>query len=194
MIYIFDVDGVLANFRHGYNKVCAERFGTPMEYEVVQWDTNPPGLTREQEATAWLHIQKTPAWWVSLDPLISQDTFHKIDELVDYHDVYFVTNRYGPFVKRQTEDWLKHFGIWRPTVIISKDKGDVAHALRADVLIDDKAGNVVAVQYLSRKTKPFILDAPYNRWDSTVVGTKVVRVSSVEEFLIKAEEYGKVKA
>jgi len=49
--------------------------------------------------------------------------------------------------------------------------------------LDDKAGNALAIQYMAPGTKSYLLDAPYNQFDHEVVGSKVIRVKTVDTFL-----------
>jgi hypothetical protein len=102
--------------------------------------------------------------------------------------VYFVTARLGKSVKQQTEQWLQTFGITNPTVLVTTSKADAARVVGATHAIDDKAGNAVAIQYMST-AKSYLLDRPYNRFDNSVVGTKIQRVMTVDEFLCDIEAY-----
>ena len=78
-------------------------------------------------------------------------------------------------------------GVENPAVIISGKKGEFAKVVGATHAIDDKAGNAVYLQYESPKKKSYLLDASYNQFDQKVLGTKVVRVATVDEFLDAVE-------
>lgn len=173
----FDVDGVLANFTEGYNRVAAE-LGRPVL---------PMGPGRHwddyTDADVWKAIKSQPFFWQSLPPLVRPNVFLDIWRLMVDNDVYFVTNRPGMDPKKQTIEWLKGHGILEPTVIVSSRKGDVAEALGVTHAIDDKAGNAIYTAYAAPACQSFLLNYPHNQFDHAVIGRKVTRVFSVDEFL-----------
>lgn len=179
MIVQFDVDGVLADFIGGFCRVYAREHGCafPIPYEVIRWDD----LWNEE---VWAHIKGSDSFWRELPSLATQTELERIARLAyDWDTVYFVTNRPGRFVHFQTVRWLEKRSIFRPTVIVTAKKAEFAVAAGVDYAIDDKAGNAVAIQYIAPKTKSYLLDAPYNRFDHAVLGSKVIRVKAVSEFL-----------
>lgn len=112
--------------------------------------------------------------------------FKRINALQLTHDVYFVTARPGLDVKRQTETWLRLQGIEDPTVVISSKKGEMAKAIGADFSIEDKAGNAVYVSYQS-PGKSYLVNRPYNQFSHEMLGSKVIRIKEIEQFLIAIE-------
>ncbi len=187
MIFVLDVDGVLADFIHGFTRLANDMFGTPV-YSTLQqltWD-NFDGLDKKQISSVWEVIKKSNFFWSSLPPMATKNEFQLLNGLAEQNDVYFATSRPGIRAKYQTEAWLETNGIWNPTVIVTSDKGETAKVVKADALLDDKAGNVIFTQYHSPKTVPYIIDRQYNSFDGAVVGSKVVRVKTVLEFLEKA--------
>lgn len=177
MIIQFDVDGVLADFGAGYDALCL-KLGLVAPGPDAPWDA-------KWEREVWTEIKASPYFWKELPPLIDGATFRRIHNLAA--DVYFVTARPGRETKWQTEEWLSSFGVKKATVIVSGKKAEFAQAVGVTYSIDDKAGNAVAIQYMSRGTKSYLLDASYNRFDQSVLGTKVKRVLSVAEFLRDVE-------
>lgn len=175
MIIQFDVDGVLADFNLAFNMKHTERYGVPRE--------RPQRWNDQTDALVWEDIKESPNFWSSLPTLASGSAFRDINTL-EYmgHSVYFVTARVGREPKRQTYEWLKACGIDHPTVIVSLLKAVIAEGLGTTHAIDDKFGNAYVVSLL-KGVKSYLLDAPYNRLDHGIVGGRVRRINSVEDFL-----------
>jgi nicotinamidase-related amidase len=185
---VCDVDGVLADFSLGYTALAHEWYGTPRvgTKDRQSWDLLP-GLTATQDYALWYAIRTDGKFWEQLPALCPADVFRRLQALQDDAAVYFATNRPGCTAKQQTERWLRAYGITNPTVIITGYKADFCRVVTADYAIDDKAGNAVAIQYGST-AQSYILDRLYNRFDSTVLGTRVKRVTTIEEFLTAIED------
>lgn len=180
---VLDVDGVLADFILGFTTLANRMFGTPVYTTLEQkaWDSYE-GLT-DAECTQTLEAAKlSPTFWQDLPPLASPEELARLAFVAAAHDLYFVTSRFGVGAKVQTEAWLRRHGVPSPTVIVSDAKGEVAKAVRAEILLDDKAGNAVFTQYYSRTTAVYLLDRPYNRFDPAVLGSKIIRVRTLLEF------------
>lgn len=178
MIIQFDVDGVLADFGAGYDALCMKLgYGAPGP--DAPWDA-------KWNRDVWMEIRGSQDFWMELPSLVPDSIFARIQRIQD--PVYFVTARPGTRTKWQTEQWLKDRGVYDPTVIVSAKKAEFAQAVGVSYAIDDKAGNAVEIHYRTEgATKSYILDAPYNRWDQSVLGTKVRRVLTVAEFLRDVE-------
>ncbi len=178
----FDIDGVLADFSSGYDRVC-RTLGLPEPGPDAPWDA-------KWDAKVWGFIRTSRDFWRELPELIDLRTLARIGDLRYRRDiaaVYFVTARPGTEVKRQTERWLENRAVFAPTVIVSGRKAEFAQAVGVTHAIDDKAGNAVAIQYMAPKTASYLIDRPYNRFDGAVLGSKVRRIATVEEFLDDAE-------
>lgn len=171
---MFDIDGVLASFLDAYRQVEVTFGQTPTT--EARWDAY-------WKTDVWAYIKRSEEFWLKVPPLATPEEFARIYDLSFENDLYFVTNRPGKAVKWQTERWLEMRGVRNPTVIISGKKGEMARALGAHFSIDDKAPNAVFTQYWSPETKSFLLDAPYNQFDPGVMGSKVIRVKTVNDFL-----------
>jgi len=184
MRVVLDVDGVLADFILGFTTLANRMFGSPVYTTLEQrvWDSFD-GLTDAQHARVWEAATQSPTFWEELPPIASPAEFARLAAAAAAHDLYFVTSRIGLGVKAQTEAWLRRVGLSTPTVILSDAKGEVAKAVRADALLDDKAGNAVFTQYYSRGTAVYLIDRPYNRFDPAILGSKIIRVRTLREFL-----------
>lgn len=187
-VVLFDIDGVLADFVKGFTQYARRFFPeTPITptAEQPKWD-GYPGLTPEETEIVWEHVNKDPLFWYSLPPLATEDEFLSLNLLTLQAQVYFTTARHGDGVIRQTREWLYDQGVYSPSVILVKHKGEIARALDANFLIDDKAGNAVYAEYHNKGRKGFqsyLIDRPYNQFDAGVIGSKVKRIKRVEEYL-----------
>jgi hypothetical protein len=185
-IIMFDVDGVLADFVQGFTTLAHDMFPeVPITLTVDQpkWD-GFPGMTREQINKVWRVIDQADDFWPNLPalPIPAGD----ICDLQLRAQVYFVTNRKGQNVVEQTKRWLWRQGIEAPDVMAAGLKGEIARGLNANYMLDDKAGNVLHAYYhnLDRKAfKSYVLDRPYNQFDTTVVGSGVIRVKTIDDFI-----------
>ena len=186
-VLVIDIDGVLADFVYGFTSLANSMFGSPVYGVDAQevWD-ELAGLSRKQMSETWDALKADHHFWFNLPSCATAGDWEAVENLSYSNDVYFATARVGVGCKAQTEGWLAHHGIEYPTVVITTEKGDFARAVEADAVLDDKPGNVLCVQYLS-KAVPYILDRKYNQFDAAVCGSKVVRVQSVSEFARKIE-------
>lgn len=177
-VVMFDMDGVLVDFLKAYR--LQQRI---MGYEPTMTDN----WDDYEDSRVWAVIRTSDTFWLEAEARVARDAFQRIDRLQRRNDVYFVTSRPGVDVKYQTEQWLKARGISTPTVILSHRKAEIAAGLSADWSIEDKPGNAAMIKYWSPRTKSYLLDAPYNRFPHHVIGRKVVRVDSVEDYLDAVE-------
>lgn len=183
---IMDMDGVMCDFIQGFTELGAKQFGiTPYStLEQKVWD-EIVGLNDEQIDHLWQIVKGDRYFWLELKPLATPQEILDLANLRHRDcDLYFTTARVGYQAKQQTEEWLWAWGVTDPTVLISSRKGEVASALKAHYAIDDKAGNAVAIRYLSPQTHSYIMDRPYNAGlNPKVIGSKVRRVGSLAQFV-----------
>lgn len=186
VVVMFDVDGVLAGFVEGFTAIRERLGGAPAltTMEQPEWDT----LWEPKEA--WDEINQDPCFWSRLPALpgFDEQAVERINNLTwRAGPVYFVTTRPGVRPKQQTEDWLLKKGVWRPTVLLTKWKGEAAKVLGATYSIEDKAENASAVAWMSPRTRSYLLHRLYNEYDPKVGSSKVVRIHSLGEFLDAVE-------
>lgn len=185
-IIMCDIDGCLADFVLGFTTLANSIYPsvpiTPTEKQPL-WD-GFPGMTKDQIEFVWKVVDESDGFWSKLKPMTPRMTFVDLNAISRDADLYFTTNRRGTHVIKQTEEWLYKQGIHSPRVIIVERKGELARSIGATFMIDDKAGNAIyAAYHAAPKLRSFIIDRPYNRFDSEVVGSKVTRVSTMYEFL-----------
>jgi len=173
----FDVDGVLADFDAGYRRVYEEVHGDKIVRDPSTWRWND-----SKDNATWDAIRSLPLFWQGLPSLVDLDTLARIATLASEYPVYFITHRHGVKLKQQTESWLYSYGVKNPTVVVSGRKEEAAKANGASHAIDDKAGNAYVVSLLPG-VKSYLLDAPYNQMDHSVIGGSVRRIDSVRHFL-----------
>lgn len=185
----FDIDGVLADFMHGFTRLAREMgFGNRVSgsRQQVVWEQYGDVPSDKVDAV-WANAKASPWFWEELPALIERETFSRIDRLQGDHDIYFATSRPGRGAKLQTVRWLRAHGISHPTVVITSKKGETAVALGARYAIDDKTGNALFTSYMPG-VQSYILDAPHNRFPADKAGARVRRVHTVDEFLNDVEE------
>lgn len=195
-VIMFDVDGCLADFVLGFTMLAHDLFGTAIvgTEDQPSWNFRTWGLlTRDQENETWKLLRGDSTWWARLKPMISDETFRRINLLKQAHEVVFCTNRSSSASPPgwQTALWLEQHGILRPSVIVSNKKGEIARAIGATHALDDKIENAWAIHWISDspQTKSFLVDRTYNRIQALpeVGPSGVIRVNTVEEFLDKVE-------
>lgn len=144
-----DLDGVLANFQHGYERVIKEASGRdlfpPVEPPVWDWPQHY-GYTGEEVSKGWDLIGQSTNFWRTLPPCEGAEIFL---EHLNRHwtsEVYFITDRSkGKDVQWQSAGWLEAYGYTRPSVIVTPRhgvKGKIAKALGLDLFLDDKPENI----------------------------------------------------
>jgi hypothetical protein len=189
---MFDIDGILANFNYALAQLAKAVFHVTLPNhpdKVRCWDYALEVLTAAQHHQLWNRIHDSQCFWSHLPSLLERKTWCRLRYFQDKGNLlYFVTGRTGIYVHLQTTKWLTDMGIYAPQVICISRKGEAARLLGAHYAIDDKAGNAIAISYMAPECKAYILDRPYNQFSSGVIGRKVQRVKTVEEFLSDVEK------
>lgn len=167
MRFGIDLDGVLADFTHGYVQLVKAWTGKdiPEVPQTWNWDMDN-GVTREENTEMWKHIRSSSFFWSGLRPMGDPSALYEaLLELRDVGDLYFITTRPGVSAKEQTEEWLQgHFPLIQPTVLIDGGgKGPLARGLTLTHFIDDRPENIEDVASWSPATRVFLKNAPYNR-------------------------------
>jgi uncharacterized HAD superfamily protein len=188
-----DVDGVLADFNNSFIdrvvQVCKRDLFPLRPFEIPTWDyPQHYGYTDAEIERVWADIKKDPFFWETLPtyPETAQALHDLQKRATMFRDeIYFITSREGKWPKIQTERWLRAKNIlnistqdeFRPTVLVSSDKGACADALELDFYIDDKWSNCTDVA-MNRSTGVYMVDRPWNReyhsknvWKISIVPT-----------------------
>lgn len=183
-----DIDGVLANFSFAYAELLTELTGIVFpdfrtcEPTTWYWEREA-GIERSRENAVWTKIKENPYFWLDLYAYPEAREFLTRLSRLDPDNVFFVTNRMGVRVVPQTRTWLQWAGYrHRPTVLLSRWKGEMAKSLELTAYIDDKQENCEDVVKMSQNTKCWMLAKPYN--------TEAQHVSRVESILTFADEVG----
>ena len=183
---MFDMDGVLADFDFGFTTLAHRMYGTPLSSTIVkkEWSFRNT-LTNKEQFAVWDVLKNTPQWWTSLDPLVSTNTFARINSLCKHNEVYFITNRRHDITAPgiQTQAWLIMNGItFNPRVIVTKDKGEACKIMKIDYSLEDNWGNACAIHWMSQ-TKSYLIERRYNSASWGIIPEGITRVQTVLDFL-----------
>ena len=175
----FDLDGVLADFVGGYERIADELFsgwrsGTDARSDLAPSEGRPPseavgeparGLSPRQRGAVWKRVRATTDFWTTLDP-IDPTAVARIQEcaLNLSWDVFFVTQRpttAGDTVQIQTQRWLVEQGFCLPSVIVhTGSRGRLAAGLELDYLVDDTVQHCVDTVSLTNATPILVTTQP----------------------------------
>jgi hypothetical protein len=192
----FDLDGVVADFRTAFLEAAAKLLGR----EAIQRPTAPmPDFNAVSAADAkrvWRAITETPNWWLGLTPYEPAQIARLYQLMRRYRwEVSFLTSRIpttGDSVQFQSQAWLEANGFYMPAVVtVPGSRGEIANALRLDVVIDDQLLNCLEVVGASQ-TKAMLLlqvgDAELET-QATERGIAVVhRLEEVIEVLLELQD------
>lgn len=147
----FDVDGVLADFRTAFRGAATRlAHGTA---DAVDAPSSPQGdvrLSPDAVRRVWDAIAKTPNWWMEIEAYEPEQIarLYGLTRAAGW-EVFFLTKRppsAGDSVQFQTQWWIERFGFYLPSVLtVPGSRGDVANALRLDLIVDDQLINCVEV-------------------------------------------------
>jgi len=191
-----DLDGVVADFRTAFLDAAARILGR----DAIQRPSSPlPDFDAVSAADAkrvWRVITETPNWWVGLAPY-EPDQIARLYQLARHHrwEVSFLTSRIptaGDSVQLQSQAWLEAYGFYMPAVVtVPGSRGEIANAMRLDVVIDDQFLNCLEVIGASQAKAVLILrmgDASLEQ-QATDRGIGVVhRLEQVVEVLLQLNE------
>lgn len=182
----FDLDGVIANFRSAFETAAAEA-GIARPEGLDQATADP--LSSREMRRIWDHVKRSPNWWVGLSPYEPAQIARLYDTARRLKwEVVFVTRRpatSGDPVQFQTQWWLEQQGFYYPSVVtVPGSRGELANALRLDVLVDDQIHNCVDI--ISGSTAKAVLllrDRPDPSVEEHAVSRGIGVVRSLEEAL-----------
>lgn len=194
----FDIDGVLADFSRGFMDALiasagVNRFLPDDDTDAPCWDWDKyRGYTSDERKRAWSNVHQSSDFWMNLPPLENVNTLRMmLRELERKHEVYFLTNRIGQRVKRQTEIWLvEHLkyplqldGVY-PTVLITehRTKGDAARTLGLHAYIDDNYDNVHDVALAVPTCRVYLRNRRYNQQGMVVLTDREPNLVTLQPF------------
>jgi hypothetical protein len=158
----FDLDGVVADFRFAFLAIAAKVLGR----NAIQRPSSPmPDFDAVSAADAkhvWKVITDTPNWWVGVAPYEPAQIARLYELTRRYRwEVTFLTSRIptaGDSVQLQSQAWLESHGFYMPAVVtVPGSRGEVANALRLDMVIDDQFLNCLEVVSGSQSKAMLIL-------------------------------------
>jgi len=158
----FDLDGVVADFRTAFLDVASKVVGR----EAIRRPSSPmPDLDAVSAADAkrvWQVITATPNWWLTVSPYEPAQIARLYQLARRYRwEVSFLTSRIataGDSVQFQSQSWLEAFGFYLPAVVtVPGSRGEIANALRLDLIIDDQLLNCLEVVGASQAKAILIL-------------------------------------
>ncbi|HYT66975.1 MAG TPA: hypothetical protein VEL51_11175 [Vicinamibacterales bacterium] len=147
----FDVDGVLADFRAAFRAVATRiTHGDPHDFDDMSSPQSDVPLSQDEVRRVWDHIAKTPNWWMEIEAYEPEQIarLYGLARAAGW-EVFFLTKRppsAGDSVQFQTQWWIERFGFYLPSVLtVPGSRGEIANALRLDLILDDQLINCVEV-------------------------------------------------
>jgi hypothetical protein len=138
-----DLDGVLADFRSAFRTIASSVLRSELKGGEEE-------LTADDVERVWKTIASTHNWWVSVEAHEPEQIARLFRLARDKQwEIVFLTKRPpsgGDAVQYQTQWWLEQQGFLLPAVItVPGSRGELANALRLDILIDDLFVNCAEV-------------------------------------------------
>ena len=154
-----DMDGVLADFRKAFRDIGQQyaRTGVSTSAEAEA----PDPMTAREVKRTWDAIARTPQWWLGLQAY-EPEQIQRLYQLARERrwEVYFLTTRppsAGETPQFQTQWWLETQGFKLPAVLtVPGSRGELANALRLDVIVDDRLVNCMDVIAASQSKAIFL--------------------------------------
>jgi hypothetical protein len=151
-----DMDGVLADFRRAFRETENQRVGGDAAAPERE------AMSERQVKRTWETIGRTPQWWLGLRAYEPEE-IHRLYRVSRERrwEIYFLTTRppsAGETPQFQTQWWLETQGFKLPSVLtVPGSRGELANALRLDLIVDDRLVNCMDVIAASQ-TKAIFLD------------------------------------
>jgi len=140
-----DVDGVLADFRSAFHALAVSELGDKRQSDLEA------NLSKGDIERLWKAIARVSNWWVEL-PAYESDQIARLYALSRRWrwEVFFMTSRppsAGDTVQLQTQAWLERHGFYMPAVLTAPAlaRGEIARALRLDLIVDDHLVNCMEI-------------------------------------------------
>jgi hypothetical protein len=144
----FDMDGVLADFRSAFEVAARGAAQLPLSADPEEAEGEP--LSTREVKRVWSLVKRTPNWWTKLAAYEPAQIarLYAITRQRKW-EVVFMTRRpetAGDPVQFQTQWWLESHGFYLPAVVtVPGSRGDLANALRLDMIVDDQLHNCVDI-------------------------------------------------
>jgi hypothetical protein len=144
----FDMDGVLADFRSAFEAAARGAAQLPLGADPEEAEGEP--LSTREIKRVWAAVKRTPNWWTKLSAYEPAQIarLYAITRQLKW-EVVFMTRRpetAGDPVQFQTQWWLEAHGFYLPAVVtVPGSRGDLANALRLDMIVDDQLHNCVDI-------------------------------------------------
>lgn len=158
----FDLDGVIADFRAAFEREARHHVAGALDPDRADSDT----FSNAEMRRIWARIQRTPNWWTTVKAYEPAE-IARLYEIARRRrwEVVFMTKRpvtAGEPVQFQTQHWLEQHGFHYPAVVtVPGSRGELANALRLDIVVDDQLYNCVDIVTGSH-AKALLLDRDRN--------------------------------
>jgi hypothetical protein len=158
----FDLDGVVADFPRAFLETAAKVLGGSAIQRPISPMPDFDAMSAGDAKRVWSVITETPNWWLGLAPY-EPDQIARLYQLARRYrwEVSFLTSRLpsaGDSVQFQSQAWLETYGFYMPAVVtVPGSRGEIANALRLDVVIDDQFLNCLEVIGASQSKAMLIL-------------------------------------
>jgi hypothetical protein len=142
----FDLDGVLADFRSAFRDLARK----VLHHDADGRDADSTTLSPLELNRVWKAIESSHNWWVTVQPYEPQQIarLYSLARKGGW-EVSFLTKRPpsgGDSVQFQTQWWLEKHGYLMPAVVtVPGSRGELANALRLDLVVDDQFVNCAEV-------------------------------------------------
>jgi hypothetical protein len=145
----FDIDGVIADFRTAFRSTA----GQCLRRDIPDAPAGADGrdaLAPADIERVWQFIARESNWWMHVQAFEPAELarLYSLARAARW-EVFFLTKRPrsgGDSVQFQTQWWLEQHGFYLPSVItVPGSRGELANALRLDLVIDDQFVNCAEV-------------------------------------------------
>lgn len=181
----FDIDGVLADFRTAFQQ-AADEAGISGRPQATDGSAVDPLSSRELKAI-WAHVKRSSNWWTRLHAYEPQQLVRLYELSRRWKwEVVFMTRRPstdGDPVQFQTQWWIEQHGFYYPAVVtVPGSRGELANALRLDVIVDDLLLNCVdVVGGSTAKALLLLRDEPDRATEDHAISRGIGVVKTLEE-------------
>lgn len=145
----FDVDGVLADFRSAFRATARDCLRRDIADSPSGADTQD-ALGPGEIDRVWQYVGRETNWWMRVQPFepVEIARLYALARARRW-EVFFLTKRppsAGDTVQFQTQWWLEQHGFYLPAVVtVPGSRGELANALRLDLVVDDQFVNCAEV-------------------------------------------------